>query len=121
METSWVSTMMTNHSGWHSSSHPNRLGTARAGLPLRRNLLPGTGKDHATVSFSDIHMPGMSGFNLKRLLASRDSKVPFIMTTARAEQDLEAKAIAAGAVCFLRKPFQSSDLIACLERVLSAP
>ncbi len=67
---------------------------------------------------TDIHMSGMSGFDLKRLLASRDSKLPVIMITARADPGLEAKAAAAGAVGLLRKPFDSSALIDCLDRAL---
>ena len=66
---------------------------------------------------TDIHMPGMSGIDLKRLLTARDLKVPVIMITARAEPELEARAAASGAVCLLRKPFETDALIKCLERV----
>jgi FixJ family two-component response regulator len=65
---------------------------------------------------TDIHMPGMSGFDLRRLLTARGSTMPVIMITARAEQGLEAKAVASGAVCLLRKPFETAALIDCLER-----
>lgn len=65
---------------------------------------------------TDIHMPGISGFDLKRLLAARGSTVPVIMITARGEQGLEAKAAASGVVCLLRKPFETDALIDCLER-----
>jgi FixJ family two-component response regulator len=65
---------------------------------------------------TDIHMPGMSGIDLKRLLTTRGSKVPVIMITARAEPELEARAAASGAVCLLRKPFETDALIRCLER-----
>jgi FixJ family two-component response regulator len=61
-------------------------------------------------------MPGMSGFDLKRLLATRGSTVPVIMITARASSNLEAKAAASGAVCLLRKPLATDALIGCLER-----
>jgi FixJ family two-component response regulator len=97
------------------------LGYGARGFASAEEFVAGNGERSCDCVISDIHMPGMSGFDLKRVLASRDSKLPFIMTTARAEQDLEAKAIAAGVVCLLRKPFQSSDLIACLERALSTP
>ena len=65
---------------------------------------------------TDIHMPGMSGFELKRLLVARGSARPVIMVTARAEPGLEAKAAASGAVCLLRKPFETDALIDCLAR-----
>src|SRR5262245_34199237 len=67
---------------------------------------------------TDIHMPGMSGFDLKALLAARDSGVPVIMITARAEPNLEAKAAASGVVCLLRKPFPAAALLACVKRAL---
>ena len=67
---------------------------------------------------TDIHMPGMSGLDLKQLLTARGSKMPVIMITARAEPDLEAKAASSGAVCLLRKPFGADALIGCLERAL---
>lgn len=68
---------------------------------------------------TDIHMPGMSGFDLQRLLTSRNSQVPVIMITARAEPGLEAKALASGATCLLKKPFESQTLIACLKAALN--
>jgi FixJ family two-component response regulator len=69
---------------------------------------------------TDIHMPGMSGLDLKRLLVARGSKVPVIMITARSEPGLEAAAAVIGAICLLRKPFDSRDLIGCLEKALNA-
>jgi FixJ family two-component response regulator len=39
-----------------------------------------------------------------------------IMITARAGVDLEVKAAASGALCLLRKPFETDALIDCLER-----
>ena len=63
-------------------------------------------------------MPGMSGLDLQHLLAARGSKTPIILITARAELDLDARAQASGAVCLLRKPFATDDLIECLEQAL---
>jgi|tagenome__1003787_1003787.scaffolds.fasta_scaffold20990010_3 FixJ family two-component response regulator len=67
---------------------------------------------------TDVHMPGMSGFELSRLLASRDSPVPVIMITAVAEPGLEIKAEASGSFCLLKKPFEAYALIDCLQRAL---
>ena len=67
---------------------------------------------------TDIHMPGMNGLDLKRHLVARSSKVPVIMITARAEERLEARVAASGAVCLLRKPFESDDLIGWLKRLM---
>jgi FixJ family two-component response regulator len=67
---------------------------------------------------TDIHMPDMSGLDLKRHLAAHGSKVPVIMITARAEQELVARAAASGAACLLRKPFESDHLVGWLDKVL---
>ena len=67
---------------------------------------------------TDIHMPGMSGIELKRLLVSRQCQVPVIMITARADPGLESRAVSSGAICLLRKPFEANALIGCLEKAL---
>ena len=67
---------------------------------------------------TDIHMPGMNGLDLKRHLVARSSNVPVIMITAQAEERLEARVAACGAVCLLRKPFESDDLIGWLKRLM---
>jgi FixJ family two-component response regulator len=63
-------------------------------------------------------MPGMSGFDLKQVLAARESRVPVILITARAEPNLEARAAASGAIGLLRKPFRATALLECLQRAL---
>jgi FixJ family two-component response regulator len=55
---------------------------------------------------------------LKRELGIRHSSLPVIMITARAEPDIEEKAMCSGATCFLRKPFEAQTLVNCLQQVL---
>ena len=69
---------------------------------------------------TDIQLPGMSGIELKHHLAARQISTPVIMITARNEAGLEDKALASGAVCFFRKPFDTGALIGCLETALKA-
>jgi FixJ family two-component response regulator len=69
---------------------------------------------------TDIHMPGMSGLDLKQLLASRECRVPVIMITARADFGLEGRVMSSGAIGLLKKPFEASALIGCLEQALKA-
>jgi FixJ family two-component response regulator len=65
---------------------------------------------------TDIQMPGLTGIELKRWLEEQSIRVPVIMITARSEPRLHAQAIASGAVCLLKKPFDSGALLACLRR-----
>jgi FixJ family two-component response regulator len=60
----------------------------------------------------------MSGLDLQHLLMARDLRLPVIMITARGEPGLDARVVASGAVCLLRKPFGADALIGCLEKVL---
>ena len=69
---------------------------------------------------TDIQMPGMSGIELKQHLRACQNAVSLIMITARHDADLEAKALASGAICFLRKPFDGDVLIRCLEGALKS-
>ena len=65
---------------------------------------------------TDIHMPGMSGIGLKRLLDAQQHSTPVIMITGRSETHLHEEAQQCGAVCLLKKPFDEETLLACLKQ-----
>lgn len=69
---------------------------------------------------TDIHMPGLSGIELKLRLAAERDETPVIMITGRTEPNLHDRARDCGALCLLTKPFEARDLIACIERALAA-
>ena len=71
-----------------------------------------------TCAITDIHMPGMNGFELKHRLDQRNDAIPVIMITARTEPDLEGRAMSSGAVGFFRKPFEVEVLAGCIEKAL---
>ena len=96
------------------------LGYRASGFATADEFVARKADSECDCIITDIHMPGMSGFDLKQLLRSRDSKVPVILITARAESGLEARVGAVGAVGLLRKPFESNALIDCLEKALRA-
>jgi FixJ family two-component response regulator len=77
-----------------------------------------SGDKSSDCVITDLHMPGMSGLDLIRQLKAGGSTLPAIMVTGRPEPGLEAKAAAGGAVCLLRKPFETDSLIDCLEKAL---
>ncbi len=60
-------------------------------------------------------MPTMSGIELQALLLSRGHRVPFIFITAFSVESARARALKAGAICFLTKPFDGETLIKCLD------
>ena len=69
---------------------------------------------------TDIHMPGMSGIELKQALVARQCEVPVIMITARKDPGVESRALASGAVCLLKKPFECDALMECVSRALGS-
>lgn len=95
------------------------LGFEPRGFASADEFVSSGGDNSCDCIVTDIHMPGMSGFDLKRLLASRSSSIPFIMITARTDPGLDARASAAGVICLLRKPFETAALIDCLNRALN--
>ena len=66
----------------------------------------------------DIHMPGMSGFDLQRELRARGNNIPTIFITAQADEAVRARAIEGGAVGFLLKPFSDTALLESVETAL---
>jgi FixJ family two-component response regulator len=67
---------------------------------------------------TDIQMPGLSGIDLKNELVRNGDATPVIMITARGDAGIEQRARASGASCFLKKPFETSDLVSCIESAL---
>ena len=65
----------------------------------------------------DVRMPGMSGLELQDHLIAKGSSLPIIMITAYGEVSLAVRAMRAGAVDFVEKPFSRQEL---LDRVHSA-
>jgi FixJ family two-component response regulator len=66
---------------------------------------------------ADVQMPGMSGVQLQDHLRAQGYGVPFIFFTAFPDQKVRARALAAGAICYLTKPFDGNTLIECLNAV----
>jgi FixJ family two-component response regulator len=58
---------------------------------------------------------GMSGVDLQAWLLTQGYRVPFIFMTAFPEETIRARALKAGAICFLTKPFDRLTLIRCLD------
>ena len=94
------------------------LGYGARGFASAEEFIASDGTEPYDCIITDIHLIGMSGFDLVRRLLAYHSKVPVIMITAHAEPELEATAAAIGAVCLLRKPFKADALTHWLERAL---
>jgi FixJ family two-component response regulator len=66
----------------------------------------------------DLRIPGMSGLELQRQLALTNSDLPIIFITAQGDQDQRTRALEAGAVAFLYKPFYDEQLLQAINTAL---
>ena len=69
---------------------------------------------------ADVQMPTMSGVDLQARLLTQGHRVPFIFITAFPEETIRARALTAGAIGFLTKPFDKLALIKCLDAALDS-
>ena len=81
-------------------------------------FLRSTEQHDASCVVADVQMPVMSGLDLLALMRSRGYRAPFIFITAFPEESIRARALKAGAICFLSKPFAGSTLVNCIETAL---
>jgi FixJ family two-component response regulator len=95
-----------------------------AGIPVRsfasaEDFL-NSGQQHQTACLiADIRMPGMSGLELRAQLLAERCKIPTIFITAHGDESVGDRALASGAVGFLRKPFDDEVLLECVRTALS--
>lgn len=66
------------------------------------------------LAILDIKMPGMDGIKVARRL-SEESICPVIILTAYSQKSLVEEAVKAGAMAYIVKPFDSSDLLPAIE------
>jgi FixJ family two-component response regulator len=67
---------------------------------------------------ADVQMPAMSGLELLTIMRDQGYNVPFIFITAFPDASIRERALRAGAICFLAKPFAAPTLINCLNTAL---
>ena len=65
---------------------------------------------------TDVRMPGMSGVDLQSRLIANGNRTPIIFVTATPDERTRERALSAGALGFLTKPFSVEGLITCLDR-----
>jgi two-component system response regulator FixJ len=64
----------------------------------------------------DIRMPGMDGLEVQEAIRAAGVSLPVIIMTGHGDVPLSVKAMKAGAVDFIEKPFEKAVLVAALEQ-----
>lgn len=82
-------------------------------------FLGSNGPNEQGCIVADIRMPGMDGLQLQLELKKRGCRTPVIVVTGHGDVPLAVKAMKAGAVDFLEKPFDEAVLLESIRRALA--
>src|ERR1051325_7724558 len=66
----------------------------------------------------DVQLPGLSGLDLQEELAKADVQLPIIFLTGHGDIPMTVRAMKAGALEFLTKPFDDEDLLQAIHQVI---
>ena len=82
-----------------------------------------TGAEYAELGIYDllildVMMPGLNGFWVARRVRAKRCRTPILMLTARASVEERIRGLNAGADYYLTKPFDSRELLACINALL---
>jgi FixJ family two-component response regulator len=66
----------------------------------------------------DVHLPGLSGLDLQNRMAEGAIEIPIIFITGRGDIPMSVRAMKAGAVEFLTKPFRDHDLLDAIGQAI---
>jgi FixJ family two-component response regulator len=94
------------------------MGFTAEAYPSAEDFLQSDSLLRTSCLIADMRMPGISGLELhNRLVASR-TPVPTILITAFPDERDQARAREAGIIGYLPKPFNETELLACIHSVL---
>ena len=81
-------------------------------------LLQTEAVDSAACLVLDIHLPGLSGLELGRLLIGSGRAKPIVFITGQDEPSLRDEAQGLGCIAYFRKPFDGSALLEAIRRAI---
>jgi RNA polymerase sigma factor (sigma-70 family) len=105
---------MRNSLAWLIESEGLRVETFDSAQSFLAACYPG----RAGCLLLDVRMPGMSGLELQEHLRHRQMRLPVIIITGHGDVPMAVRAMKAGAVDFIEKPFDDETLLATIQRAL---
>ncbi len=93
------------------------VGYATESFATATEFLDGFDPERPCCLVLDVRLPGMSGLELQQRMAARDAELPIVFITGHGDVPMAVRAMKAGAVDFLEKPFNEQEL---LDRVAGA-
>ena len=86
--------------------------------PLRRSFCRKSGLRFPSCLVLDVRLPGVSGLDFQAELSSRNIHIPIIFMTGHGDIPMTVRAMKAGAVEFLTKPFREQDMLDAVKLAL---
>ena len=94
------------------------FGFAARAFSSGQEFLSSSYVDETRCLILDVAMPGMSGLDLQKELKRRGQAIPIIFINDQKDEDIRKQALRQGAVKFLYKPFNDSDLLEAVKAAL---
>ena len=94
------------------------LGFIAETFPSAEDFLKSDGLQRISCLIADVRMPGMSGLELYRRLVASGRPIPTVLITAHSDDGVRGRALQAGIICYLTKPFREDDLLGCIRSAL---
>jgi FixJ family two-component response regulator len=82
-------------------------------------FLQSAASDGPSCLVLDVRMPGVSGLALQETLAASGHRIPIIFITGHGDITMSVRAMKAGAVDFLPKPFNDQDLLEAIQEAIA--
>jgi FixJ family two-component response regulator len=94
------------------------IGLAAETFASAQDFLSHRRPDATACLVLDVRLPGLSGLDLQRELATTGQQIPIIFITGHGDIPMTVRAMKAGAAEFLPKPFREQDLLDAIQQAL---
>ena len=84
------------------------------------DFLKSSRRDLTSCLITDARMPGMNGLELRDHLVASGTPIPTIVITAFPKDADRVRALQTGVLCYLTKPVEESELVACIALALDS-
>ena len=94
------------------------LGYDASAFERADDFLKSGSRGSTSCVIADMQMPRMTGLALHHQLVASGHPIPTILITAYPDEKVRARALRDGVICYLSKPFNEDDLLACIQVAL---
>jgi FixJ family two-component response regulator len=94
------------------------VGIAVEVFPTARAFLASPRRDAPACLLLDVRLPDLNGLELQKHLAQAGAPIPIVFLTGHGDIPMSVRAMKAGAVEFLTKPFREHDLLEAIRQAL---